>query len=291
MNMQRIDIKTFKKKVMAILSLVLVLFFSSCEDVVKLDLETGETRIVVDAEIIWKKGTTGSEQVIKVSKTAPYYNNTTPKVSGAKVKITNSKGDIFIFNEKEPGFYVCTNFVPVINMDYALSVEAEGQSFTATEKLISVTPIDRIEQKLVPDVGGDDLYEIGFFFKDPIDQVNFYLTDYKTDVLIFPTYTLLDDELFNGNEINPRFSDTKLKPGKSVAVINRGVSKNFYNYMSLLLEIYGGSPFSIPPGNIRGNIINTTNANNFAFGYFRLCEADTFTYVVKENDNIVYPSK
>ncbi|WP_374172980.1 DUF4249 domain-containing protein [Flavobacterium tructae] len=289
--MQRIDIKALKKKALAILSLVLVLFFSSCEDVVKLDLETGETRIVVDAEIIWKKGTTGSEQVIKVSKTAPYYNNTTPKVSGAKVKITNSKGDIFTFNEKEPGLYVCTNFVPVINMDYVLSVEAEGQIFTAAEKLMSVAPIDKIEQKLVPDIGGDDLYEITFYFKDPADQVNFYLTDYKSDVLTFPSYTLLDDELFNGNEINPRFSDVDLKPGKSVSVINRGVSKNFYNYMSLILEIYGGSPFSIPPGNIRGNIVNTTNANNFAFGYFRLCEADTFSYTVQENDNVVYPGK
>ncbi len=291
MNMQRIDIKTIKKNTIAILGFVLVLFFSSCDDVVKLDLETGETRIVVDAEIIWKKGTSGSEQVIKVSKTAPYYNDKTPKVSGAKVKVTNSKGDVFTFNETGPGLYVCTNFVPVINMDYVLSVEAEGQTFTAAEKLISVSPIDRIEQKRVPDVAGDDLYEISFYFKDPADQVNFYLTDYKSDVFRLPSYTLLDDELFNGNEIYPRFSDPDLKPGKSLSVINRGISKNFYNYMSLILEIYGGSPFSIPPGNIRGNIVNTTNANNFAFGYFRLCEADTFSYTVQENDNVVYPGK
>ncbi|BFM45395.1 DUF4249 domain-containing protein [Flavobacterium sp. CFS9] len=288
MNMQRIDIKTIKKKTLAVLSLVLVLFFSSCDDVVKLDLETGETRIVVDAEIIWKKGTSGNEQIIKVSKTAPYYDNKTPKVSGAKVKVTNSKGDVFTFNETEPGSYVCTNFVPVINMDYVLSVEAEGQTFTAAEKLISVTPIDRIEQKRVPDVAGDDLYEISFYFKDPADQVNFYLTDYKSSILRLPSYTLFDDELFNGNEIYPRFSDPDLKPGISLSIINRGISKNFYNYMRLILEISGGSPFSIPPENIRGNIVNTTNANNFAFGYFRLCEADTATYVVKENDNITY---
>ncbi|WP_264537857.1 hypothetical protein [Flavobacterium sp. N1736] len=51
--------------------------------------------------------------------------------------------------------------------------------------------------------------------------------------------------------------------------------------MNLLLEVYGGSPFSIPPGNIRGNIVNTSDANNYAFGYFRLCEADKVSYVVK----------
>lgn len=81
MNMQSINKYTFKSKALFFLSLLSVLFFASCEDVVKLDLETGPTKLVVDAEIIWQKGTTGNVQTIKVSKTAPYYNNTTPKVS------------------------------------------------------------------------------------------------------------------------------------------------------------------------------------------------------------------
>ncbi|MNR67889.1 hypothetical protein D3C85_1921200 [compost metagenome] len=51
--------------------------------------------------------------------------------------------------------------------------------------------------------------------------------------------------------------------------------------MNLILEVYGGSPFSIPPGNIRGNIINTNDVNNYAFGYFRLCEADKVDYLVQ----------
>lgn len=282
MNMQRFVNYNFKSKALTLFSLLLVLFFSSCEDVVTLDLETGETRLVVDAEIIWLKGTTGEVQTIKISKTAPYYNNTTPKVSGAQVRIENSNGDVFTFNETEPGSYVCTNFVPVINMDYKLFVAAEGQSFTAVEKLTSVTPIDRVEQAIVPDFGGEDVIELTFYYKDPVDEVNFYLTDYRSDFLIFPEYELTDDELFNGNEINTRFSDEdKMKPGSVVNITHRGISKNFHNYMNLLLEVYGGSPFSIPPGNIRGNIVNTNDANNFAFGYFRLCEADKVSYLVK----------
>jgi hypothetical protein len=259
------------------------MFFSSCKDVVKLDLETGETKLVVDAEIIWQKGTTGNVQVIKISKTAPYYNNTTPKVSGAQVKVENSNGDVFTFNETEPGSYVCNNFVPVLNMDYTLSVTAEGQSFKATEKLTSVTPIDRVEQEIHKDAVGDESIEIVFYYKDPVDQLNYYLTDYRADFLLYPEYTLTDDEFYNGNEINNRFTndDDKIQPGKTINITHRGISKNFYNYMNLILEIYGGSPFSIPPGNIRGNIVNTTDPNNFAFGYFRLCEADKIAYLVK----------
>jgi hypothetical protein len=282
MNMQRINKYSLQSKALAFLSLLSVLFFSSCEDVVKLDLETGPTKLVVDAEIIWQKGTTGNVQTIKVSKTAPYYNNTTPKVSGAQVKVENSNGDVFTFNETEPGSYVCNNFVPVINMEYTLSVTAEGQSFKAVEKLTSVTPIDRVEQEIHKDAVGDEFIEIVFYYKDPINQANYYLTDFKSDFLLYPEYSLSDDQFYDGNEVNIRFTDEdKIQPGKTIDITHRGVSKNFSNYMSLILEIYGGSPFSIPPGNIRGNIVNTTDPNNFAFGYFRLCEADKVSYLVK----------
>ncbi len=282
MIMLKLEKYNFKNKALALLSLLFVLFFSSCEDVVTLDLETGETKLVVDAEIIWLKGTTGNEQVVKISKTAPYYNNTTPKVSGAQVRIENRDGDVFTFSETEPGSYVCNNFVPVINMDYTLFVTAEGQSFTAVEKLTSVTPIDKVEQEIVPDFGGEDVIEVTYYFKDPADEVNFYLTDYQSDFLIFPDYELTDDDFLNGNEINIKFSDEdKIKPGTILNITHRGISKNFCNYMNLLLEVYGGSPFSIPPGNIRGNIVNTSDPNNYAFGYFRVCEADRVSYVVQ----------
>ncbi|WP_163397787.1 DUF4249 domain-containing protein [Flavobacterium fluviatile] len=269
-------------RILTLFSFLFVLFLSSCEDTVTLDLETGETRIVVDAEIIWQKGTAGNQQTIKISKTAPYYNNTTPKVSGAQVRVENTNGDIFAFNETEPGIYVCTDFVPVINMEYTLYVTAEGQNFTAVEKLTSVTPIDKVEQNIVPDFDGEDVIELTFYYQDPENEVNYYLTDYQADFLLFPEYELTDDELFNGNEVSTRYSEEdKIKPGKTVNITHRGISRNFYNYMKLILEIYGGSPFSVPPGNIRGNIVNTTNANNFAFGYFRLCEADKTAYLVK----------
>ena len=87
MNMQKLEKYNFKNKVLTFLSFLFVLLLSSCEEAVTLDLETGETKIVVDAEIIWQKGTDGHEQTIKISKTAPYYNNTTPNVSGAQVRI------------------------------------------------------------------------------------------------------------------------------------------------------------------------------------------------------------
>jgi hypothetical protein len=142
----------FKNIILVLFSLLLVLSLSSCEEVVNLDLETAESKIVIDAEIRWNKETTGNEQTIKISKMAYYYSPTTPKVSGAKVRVENSDGVVFTFTESKPGSYVCTDFVPVLNMNYTLYVEAEGKTFTAVEKMTSVTPINKIEQKYIPNV-------------------------------------------------------------------------------------------------------------------------------------------
>lgn len=279
--MLRLKKYNLKSKAFTLFSLLFVLLFLSCDKVVELDLENGDPKIVIDAEIIWEKGTSGNQQSIKITRMAPYYSPTTPKVSGAQVRVENSKGDVFTFNESEPGLYVCTNFVPAIDMEYKLFVNVDGQTLTATEKLIAVPPVEKIDQEFMPDITGPDLIVVTFYYKDPANQANYYLTDYKADILPYPEYGTTSDEFVNGNEISQKFTDADLKPGKVLDITHRGISKNFYNYMNLILEVTNSNPFAATPGNIRGNIINTTNANNFALGYFRVCEANKLTYVVK----------
>jgi hypothetical protein len=101
------------------------------------------------------------------------------------------------------------------------------------------------------------------------------------DILPYPDYTSRSDEFVNGNQVNEKFADPDLKPGKTIAITHRGISKNFYNYMNLILEAASSNPFGSVPGNIRGNSINTTDADNFALGYFRLCEPNKVSYLVK----------
>ncbi|MDA6068370.1 DUF4249 domain-containing protein [Flavobacterium sp. AC] len=279
--MLRLKKYNLKSKAFTLFSLLFVLLFLSCDKVVELDLETGDPKIVIDAEIIWEKGTSGSEQTIKISRMAPYYSPTTPKVSGAQVRVENSDGVIFTFNESEPGLYKCTNFVPAIDMEYKLFVQVDGQTLTATEKLVAVPPIERVDQEFMADITGPDLIVVSFYYKDPADQVNYYLTDYKTDFLAYPDYSPSSDEFVNGNEIVEKYADTDLKPGKVLDITHRGISKNFFNYMNLILQASSSNPFGSVPANIRGNIINTTDTNNFALGYFRLCEANHIIYTVK----------
>lgn len=54
--------------------------------------------------------------------------------------------------------------------------------------------------------------------------------------------------------------------------------------MSILVNIAGntgGGPFQSPPATVRGNIINTTQPENFPLGYLSLSEYDTVNYIVQ----------
>ncbi len=59
-----------------------------------------------------------------------------------------------------------------------------------------------------------------------------------------------------------------------------GISSQYYDYIRLLIEQSGntGNLFSTIPADLRGNCINLTNPDNYAYGYFRLTEVDERVY-------------
>ena len=270
-----------KNKLFTILSLLLVISLTSCEDVIDVDLEQGEPRLVVDAEIIWLAGTAGEVQNIYLSRLTDYYNTETTKVSGATVTITNEDGEEFYFTETEiPGTYNCANFEPEINKEFTLAVIVNGEEYTATETLIASPEVTRIEQYEDGGFLGEDK-ELRFYFEDPEDETNFYLADFQSDVLNFPEYDLSSDDFFNGNEMYQNFSNEDLEPGSEIDITFRAISEQFHDYMELILESAVANPFGTPPANVRGNLVNQTNADNFAFGYFSLSQGVRFRYTIQ----------
>ena len=272
---------SFKRISFIYISSLLVVLLASCEDVVEVDLDAGTSKLVIDAEIVWIKGTDGKQQTIKISRMTDYYNEVVPKVSGAQVYIENSEGETFNFDESVAGFYVCEDFIPELYKNYTLYVAVDGQSFTATEQLTSVTAINKIEQRTVLDFSDEEEIEVEIFYDDPIDETNYYLSDFKSENFLYPEYILSDDSLNNGNELNDSHSDEDIFAGDTLEITHRGISQQFYNYMNLILDASSANPFAAPPANIRGNIVNQNDPNNFALGYFRLCEANHVLYVVE----------
>ena len=258
--------------------------FLSCEEVVDVDLNTAPPKLVIEASILWEKGTVGNEQVIKLTTTTGFYNTTIPVVSGATVFIINGDNIQFNFTETPgTGNYVCTNFTPEIGQTYALTVIHNGQIYTATEQLIGVPTIDTVEQSDNGGFTGDEI-EVKFFFQDNGFSDNFYLEQYNTSFLNLPEYDVINDSFFQGNQMFGLYTNEDMKANDEIEFVLHGISERYYNYMNVLLGVAGsngGSPFQTPPATVRGNIINQTNFDNFALGYFRLSEIDKEVYTVQ----------
>jgi hypothetical protein len=273
------------KKLYSLITLfAITLVFTSCEDVVDVDLKTEAPRLVIEASINWFKNTTGAKQKIRLTTTTDYYNPKLPVVSGATIFIKNSSNVTFNFIEiPKTGEYVCTNFVPKLNESYSLTVIYNGATYTATEQLKSVAPITEIVQNNEGGFTGKNI-EIKSYYIDPANESNFYLYKYGYSNQITQNYYADEDTFFQGNPFFSLSQSDELKVGDEINVTHYGISKSYYNYMNVLISIAGGGgggPFQSPPATVRGNIINTTNANNYPLGYFSVSEADTKTFIIK----------
>lgn len=271
------------------LYLIFCLVFISCEDVIDVNLSEGKTRLVIEASLDWEKGTSGNQQLIKLSTSSPYFQtNVNNEVTGASVKVTNNNtGAEYVFNDENDGTYTISNFVPVIGHTYTLEVVHNGETYTGNETLMSVPSITNVTQSVE---GGfdDELLEVNIFYTDPVGEENFYLTKYFAEGDLFPVFEDMSDEFVNGNEINDFWEkeddeDANEKPfeiGDKVSISLYGISQRYYNYIRLLIEQYdsGGDPFSSTAAQIKGNCINSSNQENYPYGYFRVTQVVKVDY-------------
>jgi Domain of unknown function (DUF4249) len=271
--------KMFRQFILATFALLLM----QCEEVIHVDLDTVDPKLVIDASIDWEKGTAGNTQTIKITTTSGYYDTESPTVSGATVTVTTSSKD-FVFSEgPETGQYTCTDFEPVIGESYTLTIGYNGQTYTASETLISTPDMeDQIDQINNGGFGGDEI-EVKFYFQDDGSQNNFYMSSVQASFAKFPIYTVDSDERTQGNLTNLVFSHEDTAQGDILAIRLSGISERYFNYMTRLLEATGtgGGPFSTTPAAVRGNIVNQTNKANYALGYFRLSQRVTRNYTVQ----------
>ena len=270
------------KNIKYILLLVVAVLSVGCEDVVDVDLNEAAPRLVIDASINWEKGTSGNEQTIRLTTTAGYFQTGVPTVSNAVVFITDENGTVFQFVENPgTGNYVCNDFIPVIDRNYVLTVIHEDETYTASETLKSVPIIDMITQRNDGGFAGEDI-EVKTFFTDDGTTEDYYLIKYQPSYAVIPEFDISSDEFFQGNQFSDFFSSEDLSSGDTLGISLRGISKQYYNYMAVLGNIIGGGgPFQAPPANLKGNVVNQTNFNNYAFGYFSVSEMDSREYIVE----------
>ncbi len=266
-----------------IIILFLVLTYS-CEDVIDVDLNNTPPKLVIDASINWFKNTVGNEQFIKLTLTAPYFDQNVPPATGAQVSVSNNNNLTFDFIEEgNSGIYTTDNFIPIIDETYTLIINYQGETYMATEKLKSVVSFDYVEQNNDGGFRGEDT-ELKAYYTDPADEENYYFFEFISNIPVNPSLEVYEDEFTNGNQIFGFYTEEDLEIGDAITIRNYGVSERFYNFMFILLQQNseeGGGPFETQPATVKGNCINQTNPANFPLGYFRLSEVSELIYTVQ----------
>ena len=265
-----------------------ILFFS-CEEVVDIDLPEIEPKLVVEADIIWEKNTSGNVQAIRLSESADFFAETGGNaVETATVLIRNmNTGEEFVLTHESNGIYKTDFFLPRLNHDYELTINYDNLQYTATEKLFPVADLVTIEQNTAEDFEGEEVISVDAIISDPEGEENYYHVIHDVNNESRPFVSIWDDRFQDGNNISIIYreyftdSDDQLQSGDNIEITISGVSEEYANYMLILTEQFyqGGDPFSTVPVELKGNVFDENNQR--VFGYFRLSEAERTVYNVQ----------
>lgn len=263
------------KNIIFLLSVVLL--FTNCEDVIDLDVPTTTPKLVIEASIYYSEEET-IENYIKLALTSNFYEEEQELVSNAEVKIMDQTNNLeynFVYNDSA---YFNPSFVPEFNTNYSLQVTYNNEVYQSiTERLIPTEPLS-------PLVQGDgylfseDEVEIVIEYQDDSSIDNYYFLE-----LDYDNYLTSDDEFYQGNLFSFSYYYEDLNVGDELTVELQGINQRYYNYLNILLEQSqdSGNPFGTTPSTVIGNVVNTTKADNFPVGYFRLSEISKQSIVIE----------
>ncbi len=263
------------------------LFFCSCEDVIEVDVPNGTPKLVIDAsfEFFLNETPVSAEGGVRLTMSAPFFDDLVPTVSDATVFITNlSDNSVINFTESDQeGLYLPEDdtIIPTFDTDYELTVIHDGETYKSTTRLIPSVPIDDVQQGTEVVFDEEDT-EVIIFFTDDGSRDDFYLFDFD-----FNLFFAGEDRFYQGQPFNFSFFYEDMVGGEEVTIKILGIDERYFNYASILIEQSeqeGGDPFQTPPVKVKGNIVNITNPDNKPLGYFNLSEANRFQFTIREKE-------
>lgn len=254
-----------------------VIFFSSCTKVVTIELEDPDPKLVVESII--------SDQIqpysVKLTLTAPYFDETNPVVADALVYISDDMGNIDTLIYNGNGFYVTNgNRQTQQGHTYYLKVIHGGVTYEAESRVpdykMNVDSISLIYNEASTFIEeGYNVILNGQENASTVDFVRFQF--YKNDTLQTDPfkYFISDDIYVNGNYIIAQVPYT-YQSGDTARVEIQSIDRSYYKFLyTLSTQAQNtGGPFDTAPAN------PPTNLNNGALGYFAACSMDWMERVI-----------
>lgn len=254
-----------------------VVFFS-CNEPFELDLDQAPARVVIEGLVTDHQ----KYQSVRITSSTDFYSSgQAPRITDATVTVKDDVGNTYNFvhnpnnHPDSAGIYVPqTPFDGVIGRTYFLTVTANGNVYEASDKLVSVIPIDSLaieiddDEQEDPEIEGK-YYEVLLFAREPQDISNFYLFKfYRNDSLNYEGENDIyysDDELLAEN-IDGIPAPIYFGQGDVARIEIFSLSRVgfvYYNDLATLLNSDGGM-FGPVPASPR------TNLSNNALGFFQV---------------------
>lgn len=270
-----------------IILFISIIYMSSCEDVVELDLPESDKRLVVDGWL-----TNLSEvQTIKLSYTGPYFESApTPKVTNAVVTVYDNEGNTFNMIEEEPGIYK-QNFIPQIGRSYTLEITTgEGEEYVSAPEVMDPVPaLEQITYEFREKTAFEDEgYYVFINLTDPEDQENYYRWKYYVNDILQndPDNLIIErDELIDGSELRDiQFNYEPLEVGDKVRIEQASISEGAYNFIIVVRDqlTSGRGTFDAPPAPVIGNVRNKNSPDETVLGYFGVSDVDYKEILIEE---------
>jgi len=274
------------KRLLIILS-ALSLIWSSCQEVITVELPNQEPKLIVDALI--RIDTTISSTLVTVSirQTSDFFGEISP-VSVDQITMSNldnpGNNTDQVLDETEPGSGIYQQFFSTEELArdrWFLQINYQGEFYVAESLMQYSVPIDQLT------IGDGSLFsgdvtELLVRYSDIGGREDYYLFDYGND-----DFFASEDVFYDGQQFEfSYFYDEQFNPGDTLTVSIMGIDRDFFNYMNLLREQSEGGfgPFATPAVSVRGNLINATDINNndnynnvndpdnYALGYFAIVQ-------------------
>jgi hypothetical protein len=244
----------------------IALLFGSCEKVVDLDYRGNQSKIILEGNITNEAGPyfVKITKSIDLSETGNY-----PTVDNAMVTISDDAGNNEILTPQGNGVYQTTTISGVAGRTYTLTVEAEGQTYTAQSTMPPLVPFDSIKIAEIT-IGNDIERNLIPIYKDPIAKGNEYRFVLSVNNTLINQHLIQNDEIKNGLvntlrlEIND--DDLKLKPGDLVTIKMQCIDSNvalYYTTLALIADSGpgGGTTPNNPPSNISNGALGVFSAH------------------------------
>ncbi|MFN7686408.1 MAG: DUF4249 domain-containing protein [Sphingobacteriales bacterium] len=257
--------------------------FTSCEKEINLDLKNTSPKLIVEGNVLLGIDSVINLQEVKLSLSANYTGNTSPMPVTNAVVVVNDGTNAYIYNHVGNGVYR-SSFIAAINKTYKLIINYDGDEYNAYETLKAAgAGIDSLKVKYFPSaLGSPDGNFITVNTTDPLNERNFYLWQLfiNEQLMINPSpgniyRAIQKDDFFNGQPLINYlpFDNFPVVTGDVARLHQLNISEQMYNYYYSIFNLTASSPVSgdVPPGNIKGNIVNLNKPDKNALGYFGAC--------------------